>query len=85
MTRKDIELFKNKFKVGDIVVVPKELAELTHEEKGSQIAEVVGLYRNFFNVKYLDLPYQQSIQYKDGGHVRKLMGNEVTFRKEMVG
>lgn len=78
MTRTDIEIFKNKFKVGDMVIIPGRLAELTHfEEKGIQIAEVVGLYRNFFNVKYLDLPFQQSIQYKDGGHVKKVtMGNK---------
>ena len=73
MTRTDIKTFMNKFKVGDIVVIPKELAELTHEEKGTQIAEVVGLYRNFFNIKYPDLPFQQSIQYKDGGKVNKLV------------
>ena len=77
MTRTDIELFKNKFKVGDIVIVPSTLAELTHEEKGSQLAEVVGLYRNFFNVKYQNLPFEQSIQYKDGGHVNKLTVGEI--------
>lgn len=71
MTQKDIELFKNKFKVGDIVSIPDELASLTHEIHGDQIAEVVGLYRHFFNVKYLDLPYEQSIQYKDGNKIHK--------------
>ena len=71
MTKKDIEKFKNKFVVGDIVVVPKELAHLTHVEDKEQLAEVVG----FFNVKYLDesLGYEQSIQYKDAGSVRKLV------------
>lgn len=69
MTRIDIEKLRNKFKVGDVIIIPKELAELTHEEYGSQIAEVVGLYRNFFNVKYLDLPFEQSIQYKDGNKI----------------
>lgn len=72
MTMKDIERFKNKFKVGDMVVIPGDLVHLTHESYESQIAEVVGLYRNFFNVKYLDLPYEQSIQYKDGGHINKV-------------
>lgn len=75
MTKKDIEKFKNKFVVGDIVVIPKELAHLTHVEDKEQLAEVVGFYRNFFNVKYLDesLRYEQSIQYKDAGSVRKLV------------
>lgn len=73
MTNKDVEKFMYKFQLGDIVVIPKELAELTHEEKGSQIAEVVGFYRRFFNVKYLDLPFEQSIQYKDAGFVNKLL------------
>lgn len=62
-----------KFQVGDVVVIPKELAMLTHEEKSSQIAEVVGLYKRFFNIKYLDLPYEQSIQYKDADKVHKLL------------
>lgn len=72
MTKRDIEKFKNKFNVGDIVSIPDELAYLTHEEHGDQIAEVTGLYRNFFNVKYFDLPFEQSIQYKDGGHISKV-------------
>lgn len=71
MTKRDIEKFKNKFNVGDIVSIPDELAYLTHEEHGDQIAEVTGLYRNFFNVKYFDLPFEQSIQYKDGSKVHK--------------
>lgn len=71
MTLKDIELFKNKFNVGDIISIPDELAHLTHEARGSQFAEVVGKYRHFFNVKYLDLPYEQSIQYKDANKVHK--------------
>ena len=75
MTNKDIERFKTKFKVGDIVVIPKELAHLTHVEDKEQLAEVVGFYRHFFNIKYLDerLTYQQSIQYKDAGKVKKLV------------
>lgn len=71
MTLKDIELFKNKFNVGDIISIPEELARLTHEGYKDQLAEVVGKYRHFFNVKYLDLPYEQSIQYKDTNKVHK--------------
>lgn len=70
MTYNDVNQFKNKFEVGDIVLIPASLAELTHfSEPGSQIAEVVGLYRHVFNVKYPNLPYEQSIQYKDAGKV----------------
>jgi hypothetical protein len=71
MTLKDIELFKNKFNVGDIISIPEELVRLTHEAHKDQVAEVVGKYRHFFNVKYLDLPYEQSIQYKDANKVHK--------------
>lgn len=71
MTLKDIELFKNKFNVGDIISIPEELARLTHEAHKDQLAEVVGKYRHFFNVKYLDMPYEQSIQYKDANKVHK--------------
>lgn len=71
MMLKEIEELKTKFRVGDVVIVPKEIAELTHEEHGSQIAEVVGLYRRFFNVKY-ELGFQQSIQWKDAESVARV-------------
>ena len=67
------ERFKKKFKVGDIVIVPKELAELTHEKKGSQLAEVVELSRHIFDVKYLEAGFRQSIQYKDAGKINKIL------------
>ena len=51
----------NKINIGDIVIISSELAGLTHEEKGKQIAEVVGIYPHFFNVKY-EIGFQQSIQ-----------------------
>ena len=73
MTYKDVEMFKKKFRLGDFVMIPKELVMLTHESRKPQLAEVVGFYRNFFNVKYIDLPYEQSIQYKDAGFVHKLL------------
>ncbi len=76
MTIRDIEMFRTKFNVGDIVIVDNELAELTHEQKGSQIAEVVGKYRRFFNVKY-DQGFQQSILYQDGGKVHKFLSQAV--------
>lgn len=69
MTIKDIEKMENKFKVGDLVKVPEEIAHLTHDSKDSQFAKVVGLYNQFFNVEYSE-GYQQSIQYKDADKVR---------------
>lgn len=71
MTIKDIERFKRKFNVGDIVIIPEEIRALANRRKGTQVAEVVSLSRNFFNVKY-DKGYQQSIQYKDAGKVNKI-------------
>ena len=64
----DMEKFRYKFKLGDIVKVPAVLVGLTHDESKPQEAEVVGFYRNFFNVKYPE-GYEQSIQYKDAGLV----------------
>ena len=65
----DIEAFEKKFKVGDIVKVPAAIAGLTHEKYIPQIAEVVGLYPHFFNVKYEEGGWVQSIQYRDAGLV----------------
>lgn len=52
MEKKDLEMMKTKFEVGDIVVVPVSLAGLTHDKKVPMVAEVVGKYRHFFNIKY---------------------------------
>lgn len=71
MAIKDIERFKRKFNIGDIVIIPEEIGTLANGRKGTQVAEVVSLSRNFFNVKY-DKGYQQSIQYKDAGKVNKI-------------
>lgn len=68
----DLKKLKDKFKVGDVVIVPKELAELTHEERGSQIAEVSGIYPHLFNVKY-GIGFEQSIKYVDANKVVKIM------------
>lgn len=65
-----------KIRIGDIVIIPAELAELTHEEKGTQIAEVVGLYNHFFNVKY-EIGFQQSILWKDVNKVKLLLDRAV--------
>ena len=62
----------NKIRINDVVVVPKELTGLTHDKKESMIAEVVGIYRNFFNVRYEDSTWQQSIMWKDVDKVRNL-------------
>lgn len=64
----DMEKFRYKFKLGDIVKVPAILAGLTHDESKACEAEVVGFYRNVFNVKYPE-GWEQSIQYKDAGLV----------------
>jgi len=61
----------NKLRIGDMVVVAADLAYLTHDSRKSQIAEVVGIYPHFFNVKYEE-GYQQSIQYKDISQISKL-------------
>lgn len=71
MAIKDIERFKRKFNIRDIVIIPEEIGTLANGRKGTQVAEVVSLSRNFFNVKY-DKGYQQSIQYKDAGKVNKI-------------
>lgn len=71
MTKNDINKLKDRFEIGETVSIPEELARLTHEAHKDQLAEVVGKYRHFFNVKYLDLPYEQSIQYKDANKVHK--------------
>lgn len=52
MEMKDVEMMKTKFEIGDVVVIPMELAGLTHERKEAMVAEVVGKYRHFFNIKY---------------------------------
>lgn len=67
----NMDEFMRKFKVGDKVKVPAILAGLTHDESKACEAEVVGFYRNFFNVKYPE-GYEQSIQYRDAGLVTLL-------------
>lgn len=68
LTIYNIEKLKRKFKVGDQVIVPRRIAHLTHKSQEPQKAEVVGLYPNFFDVKYKE-GYLQSIQYVDGRYV----------------
>lgn len=72
MTMYDVLMFKKKFNVGDMVVVPKEIARLIRDEESSRLAEVVGKYKHFLNVRYIDTDYQQSIQYKDVGKVQRV-------------
>ena len=64
----NMDEFMRKFKIGDIVRVPASIAGLTHDKAIPQIAEVVGLYPHFFNVKY-DEGWEQSIRYADAGLV----------------
>lgn len=56
---------KKMVSIGNIVVVPKELTGLTHDKKESMLAEVVGIYRNFFNVKYENSRWEQSVKWSD--------------------
>lgn len=64
----DMEAFRKKFKIGDKVKVPGVIAGLTHSEYRAQPAEVVGLYKRFFNVRYTE-GFEQSIPYQDAGMV----------------
>lgn len=75
MTRYDLMKFRQKFEIGDIVVVPKEFMgwkDAWHREE--KLGEVVGLYRNVFNVRY-DEGFIQSFQYKDASFIHKLVEN----------
>lgn len=75
MMKRDLIKFKEKFEIGDIVVVPKEFItwrDAGHREE--KLGEVVGLYRDIFNVKY-DEGFVQSFQYKDAGFIHKLVEN----------
>ena len=63
---------KTNIKIGDIVIVPKELSGLTHDKKESMLAEVVGIYRNFFNVRYENSTWEQSIKWCDVNKLRNL-------------
>lgn len=47
-------------RIGDIVKVPAKICGLQEDT----FAEVVGVYRNFFNVRY-DLGWEQSFRYDD--------------------
>ena len=65
--------YKSKFKEGDLVIVPAEIAELRHcDAKGSQIGEVITLSKHVFVVQY-ESGIRQGIQYSDVGKIKKLV------------
>lgn len=53
---------EKEIKVGDLLKVPAVLSGCEED----QFVEVVGLYRNFFNVRY-NWGFQQSFRYDDLG------------------
>lgn len=63
---------KRNIEVGDIVIVPKEISSLTHDKKESMLAEVVGIYRNFFNVRYENSTWEQSIKWCDQNKLKNM-------------
>ena len=71
MTILDIYKLKSKFRVGDMVVVPGNITHLTHESTEPQIAEVTGLFPNFFDIQYKE-GFKQSIQYVDANKIAKV-------------
>ena len=73
MTMRDLEELRSKFKVGDLVVIPKEFLPYdNYEGAKDKIGEVVAIYRNFFNVK-LDTGYERSILIRDANFINKLV------------
>ena len=73
MTKKDIEILKKRYQVGDFVVIPKEFLPYDNFEGGEdKIGEVVAIYRNFFNVKLAD-GYERSILFKDVDSISRLV------------
>lgn len=71
MTVMDIERNREKFSVGDRVIIPESMVAVFGNERSDRAAEVVGVYKHVFNVRYSS-GYQQSISYIDAGSVRKL-------------
>ena len=52
MTRYEFEKIKNKFKVGDVVMMPKEITHLIFEGNQARIAQVIEMYPHIFIVEY---------------------------------
>ena len=73
MTMRDLNKLRSKFKVGNLVVIPKEFLPYgNYEGAKDKIGEVVAIYRNFFNVRF-DQGYERSILIKDAGFINKLV------------
>ena len=73
MTNRDLKELRNKFKVGDLVVIPKEFMPYdNYEGTTDKIGEVVAIYRNFFNVRF-DESYERSILIRDANFINKLV------------
>lgn len=72
MTRYEFEKIKNKFKVGDIVVIPKEITHLIFEGYQPRIAQVIEMYPHIFIVEY-ENGFKQGINYVDATKINKLV------------
>ncbi len=72
MTRHEFEGLKHKFKVGDIVVMPKEITHLIFEGNQARIAQVIEMYPHIFIVEY-ENGFKQGINYVDATKINKIV------------
>ena len=72
MTRYEFEMIKNKFKVGDVVMMPKEITHLIFDGYQSRIAEIIEMYPHIFIVEY-ENGFKQGINYVDATKINKLV------------
>lgn len=72
MTRYEFEKIKHKFKVGDVVMMPKEITHLIFEGNQARIAQVIEMYPHIFIVEY-ENGFKQGINYVDAPKINKLV------------